>query len=112
RGLWHLHRRHHRRHTGNATPWVMARLDLGVAPIANARTLARRDVACARNAPRSGELAAAFAQRALKIDAGSGRGERRVAFHAMGGGREIEAAFNADIGFSAPGNTCPDTASL
>src|ERR1700716_808402 len=56
--------------------------DVGVAPVAEALVLARRDIAGDRYAPRSLELASALADRILEIDARAGRSERRVAFQA------------------------------
>src|SRR5262249_9661958 len=75
--------------------------DIGIAPIADSRRLARGDVARRRNAPRPRELAAALAERIFKINARSRRPERRMAFHAMGDGDEIEAALHliVEVGF-------------
>src|SRR3981081_1903437 len=69
-------------------------LDVRIAPIAEALLLARRDVARDRYAPRTLELAPTLADGILEIDARSGRPERRVAFHAMADGREIEPALH------------------
>src|SRR5262249_10497162 len=67
-------------------------LDLRIGPVADALGLARRDVARHRHAPRPLELKSALAEIADEILALLP--ERRVAFHAMRDGGEIEAALD------------------